>query len=77
MSSLVDFDRPEDARFVCVLPEEIKDDSCEVKARVPLEEISLPDDFFEGRGLPYKDASLVDILSSTRRGYWSSVMNQA
>ena len=62
MSSFLGRDR-EVCRAALVLgPAEIKDDSCEVKAREFDDEISRVDDFLAGRGAPYKGASFAEVF---------------
>lgn len=65
MSSLFGRERPLDGREEAELPEDISEDSWEVKESVVLDEISLPDIFLVGRGMEYRDASLAAIVVKT------------
>lgn len=65
MSSLFGRERPLDGRDEAELPEDISEDSWEVKESVVLDEISLPDVFLVGRGTEYRDASLAAIMVKT------------
>lgn len=65
-------DRPE--LFRDGPPEEIREESCEVKERVVLDEISLPDDLLVGRGIPYKEVSLPDLGGMVIKLDYASVL---